>query len=631
MCGILGQFSSVHGDRKTTCRDRALAAQRLLTHRGPDDRGLEDIVLEGGTLTLGHTRLSIIDLSTGGHQPMRSRDGRHVLVFNGEIYNYRELRQELRALGHSFSTESDTEVLLAAWIEWGQDGLRRLTGMFAFAVIDRAAQCLTLVRDPFGIKPLYFHLDEDLVCFASEVPALCALLPHPPAPNLTTAYAYLSFGTYDNGERTFFEGVQQLPPAHCLTIDLRLPGKSKVVRWWWPRIEERPTMPLKDAALRLRGLFIDSVRLHLRSDVPVGAALSGGIDSSAIVCAMRLAEPDMPLHTFTFIDPGSPVDEERWADLVNTHVGAIVHKVQVNPNELARDLDAMIRAQGEPFGSTGIYAQYRVYQAARDAGIVVTLDGQGADELLAGYDGFPSGAMASLLERRRLGAALALLRGWSNWPGRTLPGALRALASGARTAWLPKAGQHIGMAGRSRPTWLHSGRSRDLGVDLPPERSPFSSDGRHRRLVEQLRAALTGNGLAALLRHGDRNSMRWSIESRVPFLTTDIAELCLSLPEEYLLSRNGETKCVFRAAMRGIVPDAVLERRDKIGFRTPEDAWLRAQGALLTQWTEAADHVPILDPMACRSVIASAMAGASPFTPRLWRLINYCRWVQLYS
>jgi asparagine synthase (glutamine-hydrolysing) len=589
------------------------------------------MLLEGGTLTLGHTRLSIIDLSTGGHQPIRSHDGRYVLVFNGEIYNYRELRQDLRLLGYSFSTESDTEVLLAAWQEWGEAGLRRLTGMFAFAVVDRTTGTLTLVRDPFGIKPLYYHMDSDVICFASEIPALCALLPHQPAPNLATAYAYLAFGAYDNGGRTFFEGVQQLPPAHCLRIDLRSPHKSKAVRWWWPGIAEQPRVPLKDAAARLRSLFIDGVRLHLRSDVPVGAALSGGIDSSAIVCAMRLAEPDMPLHTFTFVAPGSPVDEERWADLVSTHVGAIVHKVEVNPSELARDLDAMIRAQGEPFGSTSIYAQYRVYQAAREAGIIVTLDGQGADELLAGYDGYPSGAMASLLERKRFGAALGLLGRWSQWPGRNLNGALRALASGARTAWLPEAGRSIGMTWRRQPAWLHAGRSRDLGIDVPPARGPRSSDAQHRRLVEQLRAALTGNGLAALLRHGDRNSMRWSIESRVPFLTTEIAEFCLSLPEEYLLSRYGETKCVFRAAMRGIVPDAILDRRDKIGFRTPEDTWLRAQGPLLTEWIAAADHVPILDPLACRTAIIGALAGTTPFTPGLWRLINYCRWIQLYS
>jgi asparagine synthase (glutamine-hydrolysing) len=631
MCGILGQFSSTVCDGKAGSRDQVLAAQRLLEHRGPDDRGLAQIALESGTLLLGHTRLSIIDLSAGGHQPMRAPDGRHLIVFNGEIYNYRELRRELRALGHSFSTESDTEVLLAAWREWGVAGLRRLTGMFAFAVVDRTTSTLTLVRDAFGIKPLYYYTDSHSICFASEIPALCALLRHRPAPNLATAYSYLAFGSYDNGGRTFFEGVQRLPPAHCLTVNLRSPNESEEVRWWWPRVDEQPRVSIGDAASRLRHLFTESVRLHLRSDVPVGAALSGGIDSAAIVCAMRLAEPDMPLHTFTFVSPGSAVNEERWADLVNTHVGAIVHKVEVNPNDLARDLDSIIRSQGEPFMSTSIYAQYRVYQAVRDAGIVVTLDGQGADELLAGYEGFPAGAVASLLEQMRFGATLGLLRRWSHWPGRTLSGALRALASGARIAWLPAAARGIGMPRRRHPEWLHARRSRALAVDLPFARAPFNSDARQRRLVEQLRAALTGNGLPALLRHGDSNSMRWSIESRVPFLTTEIAEFCLSLPEEYLLARNGETKCIFRAAMRGIVPDAVLDRRDKIGFRTPEDAWLRAQGPPLMDWITAADHSPILDPEACRNALSSAIAGNTQFSPELWRLINYCRWVQMYS
>lgn len=631
MCGIFGQFSTLSGGENSAVRERIAAATRLLAHRGPNDQGLEEVPLECGSVTLGHTRLSIIDLTSGGHQPMRSHDGRFLIVFNGEIYNYRELRQELRSLGHSFATESDTEVLLAAWIEWGEGSLHRLTGMFAFVVLDRLRRTLTLARDAFGVKPLYYCSAKASFCFASEIPALCALLPAKPEPNLQRAYDYLAFGSYDNTADTFFNGVHRLQPGHLLQLDLNVSGTAEPRRWWWPRIDEREGLQHADAARQLRDMFVQSVRLHLRSDVPVGAALSGGIDSSAIVCAMRLAEPDMPLHTFTFVAPGSPVDEEGWADRVNTHVGAVSHKVEVTTEELGEDLDSMIRAQGEPFGSTSIYAQYRVYRAAREAGIVVTLDGQGADELLAGYDGYPTGAVGSLLEEHRLGDAVALARAWSKWPGRGRSSALRALTSAATPIWLRALGQSLLGHKRHHHGWIDANHAREMGLALLPTRAPRAVDARGRRLVEHLRSALTGNGLAALLRHGDRNSMRWSIESRVPFLTIELAEFCLSLPESLLLSQNGETKAVFRAAMRGIVPDQILDRRDKIGFRTPENAWLRAQGPRLLDWLDAADRVPILNAARCRQHISQAISGTAPFSAASWRLINYCRWINLYT
>jgi asparagine synthase (glutamine-hydrolysing) len=430
MCGILGTFTHHPLPDQDQRLQSALAA---LHHRGPDDRGLESFDAVGGRLSLGHARLSIIDLSPGGHQPMHSPTGRYTIVFNGEIYNYRELRQELRALGHAFHTDSDTEVLLATWAQWGTQGLRRLTGMFAFAVYDREARTLTLVRDAFGIKPLFYRIDGGALCFSSEVPSLLELLPAKPELNLQRAYNYLVWGQYDNGSDTFYQGIHHLSPGHWLRIDLQQLAvyrpTDQSVRWWWPSIEERTDLSFEDAAAQLREMFLNSVRLHLRSDVPVGAALSGGVDSSAVVCAMRYLEPDMPIHTFSFVARGSSVDEEAWVDIVNTQVGAIAHKIVVSPEELALDLDDMIRAQGEPFGGTSIYAQYRVFKAAREAGIVVTLDGQGADELLAGYNGYPHGYLRSLLDERRYLEIPAFLSAWANWPGR---GGKRALAAAWR-------------------------------------------------------------------------------------------------------------------------------------------------------------------------------------------------------
>ena len=634
MCGLFGHYSSRSVENAAALQSRFLAAQRALHHRGPDDSGLETFLVKRnadispGSLSLGHTRLSIIDLSSGGHQPMHSGDERYTIVFNGEIYNYRELRAELTSAGYAFRTDSDTEVLLAAWAHWGVSGLRRLKGMFAFAVYDRQDESLTLVRDAFGIKPLFYSLDEASLSFASEVPALLKLLPSTPELDLQQAYDYLVYGRYDDQARTFYKGVAHLLPGHWLRVDLKTLHTSDPERWWWPSIEERTDLSFEDAAAQLREMFLNSVRLHLRSDVPLGAALSGGLDSSAVVCAMRHLEPEMPIHTFTYVARGSAVDEERWADIVNQHVGAIAHKVVVEPQELVEHLDDMIQAQGEPFGSTSIYAQYRVLKAAREAGITVTLDGQGADELLAGYDGYPSDAVHSLLDRHRYLEVFRFLKRWAKWPGRgnrrafvmlmqvLVPGALRGLAY--RTT------------GRTpTPSWLNVEYLSGLGVRLrPPNKRKSLRDAQRRRLVGALRESLTGHGLASLLRHGDRNSMRWSVESRVPFLTIEMAEFLLSLPEPYLLGPDGQTKRIFRAAMRGIVPDELLDRRDKIGFQTPEQEWLRDQSKEIDQWLSAAESMPFLNVSESRRQVERILRDETIFKTQAWTLINFCRWAR---
>jgi asparagine synthase (glutamine-hydrolysing) len=565
---------------------------------------------------------------------MSTLDGRLTIVFNGEVYNYRELRDELLISGYLFSTDSDTEVLLAAWTQWGVDCLRRLVGMFAFAIFDAAEQTLTCVRDAFGIKPFFYARDssEDFWACASELPALLSLLSSPPVLSLQRAHDYLAYGSYDDQPATFFEGIENLPPGHWVQLSLQDGQCSDPVRWWHPSIAARSDLTFPQAAQELRELFLDSIRLHFRSDVPLGAALSGGVDSSAVVCAMRHLEPRAPIHTFTFVAPGSPVDEEPWADLVNSHVGAISHKILAGPAELAVDIDALIRSQGEPFGSTSIYAQYRVFQAAREVGIIVTLDGQGADELLAGYDGYPEARLRSLFDQHRYGAATSLLQAWQQWPGRGRRRALQALVlalapeqTGARLKQLRS---------ELRDSWLNLRWLRDRGVKgIASEAAPLASfpDRQGRQLASSLRSALTGQGLAALLRHADRNSMHWSVESRVPFLTTDLAEFLLSMPEEYLLSDAGETKHLFRAAMRGIVPDQILDRSDKIGFATPELAWLQALAPQIDDWLAAAKEIPFLNHVKVVAMVHDTLAGKRRFTWQVWRLINFCRWMQLFQ
>lgn len=621
MCGLAGGWWKEAGQLDAHLA-KALGKIRC---RGPDDSGYELYPAADSVVALGHTRLSILDLSSAGHQPMLSADKRFSIVFNGEIYNYRELRVELQGLGYSFVSDSDTEVLLAAWMQWGRACLVRLTGMFAFVVLDRQLSTLTCVRDAFGIKPFFYAAEGGEFFFASEMPALKDLLPGKPTLDWQRAYDYLVHGDYDSGSRTFFDGISHLLPGHLLIVDLQARQVGTPVRWWTPSIVERSDLSFASATELVREQFLQNIRLHLRSDVALGAALSGGIDSSAVVCAMRYVEPDLPIHTFSYIAAGSEMSEEVWVDRINAYVGALPHKVSVSPAELARDLDSMILAQGEPFGSTSIYAQYRVFQLAREAGVTVTLDGQGADEMLAGYNGYPGQRLRSLIEKGRLVEACSFLNEWSKWPGRNRIGGAKRLAAEITEGWLYALLRKIN-GSDALPSWLNGKPLVERGVisHFPRLRSPQSEAGR--RVVAELGLSLTQRGLPALLRHGDRNSMRFSVESRVPFLTLDMVDLLLSLPESYLISPKGETKHVFRAAMRGIVPDDVLDRRDKIGFATPEQVWLISMSDTVRAWLKEDLGLPFFNQAQVLREFELIIAGKKAFSWQLWRWINFCRW-----
>ena len=627
MCGIAGGW----WPQPAPAQIQLPQALHAMRYRGPDDQGFELYPFNPAVVALGQVRLSIIDLSAAGHQPMHSRDGRWAIVFNGEIYNYRELRAELRTLGHSFTSDTDTEVLLAAWVQWGHACLPRLAGMFAFAVLDKQSATLTCVRDAFGIKPFFYSAQAGSgFRFASELPALLQLLPSKPALNWQRAYDYLVHGDYDSTPDTFYAGVHHLPPGHWLSVNLANGQPTIPQRWWVPNITERPGWKFDDAVEQVREQFLQNIRLHLRSDVPLGAALSGGIDSSAVVCAMRHVEPDLPIHTFSFIAEGSDVNEEHWVDRVNQHVGAISHKVRITPQELEHDLDDMIRAQGEPFGSTSIYAQYRVFQLAKESGITVTLDGQGADEMLAGYSGYPGPRLRSLLETGQITAAWQFWNQWAQWPGRSRMLAAKYLVSELTNGSLYEALRKLD-GKPTNPHWINPGPLLEQGVRLnkPRIRPEFQVKGR--RVMDELALSLSRRGIGSLLRHGDRNSMRFSIESRVPFLTVDMVNLMLSMPEDFLISKKGETKHIFRAAMRGIVPDDVLDRKDKIGFATPEQEWLMGMAPTVRKWLQEDLQLPFLDQVKVLEEFDRVVTGKNRFSWRIWRWINFIFFAGAFS
>jgi len=642
MCGIAGLL--LHRNQKIDPSLLTLLSEKQ-QHRGPDDYGFlgwrlgesmptiardVGVAAQNAHIAFVHRRLTIIDESEGGWQPMQTEDGRYNLTFNGEIYNYLELKQELQGEGLSFTSTSDTEVLLKALAHWGvEKTLPRLTGMFAFSLLDCYEQTVVLARDPFGIKPLSYTAFQGGLAFASELTALLALNGVKRSVEPQALYDYLRFGFTDMGDGTLFLSLHHLKPAHFAVIDLKSDDFSvKPQRYWAPSIAETTDISFQEAATHLRSLFEESVALHLRSDVPVGAALSGGVDSSAVVMAMRAREgADLDLHTFSFIAPGEAMDEENWADIVGQSVNANMHKVQSNGRELVRDLDKIIESQGEPFGTTSIYAQYRVFGLAREKGVPVTLDGQGADEILAGYVPFLAARLATMIKKGELVRANRFLGNAVRTSGSKASVIMRAMRF-----LLPQAlqGPARSLVGEKLvPDWMNRGWFETRNVSLTAQQKPISGDV----LRHELKESLVTRVLPSLLRYEDRSAMAHSIESRVPFLTTKIVDFLYTLPEEHLISDDGETKAVFREAMRGLVPDPILDRRDKIGFATPEEKWMGEAKGWLEEvlQSERARDLPFFATQAFQSELEAVRHGRKALTGEVWRWINLIRWAESFD
>ncbi len=652
MCGIFGVCHFTGRPVDPALVQRATTALR---HRGPDDEGylladtqhgkfvpcggpdtdrrlnlpaISNYQMNGFDLAFGFRRLAILDLSPAGHQPMATPDGRFWMVFNGEIYNYLELKQELESLDYEFRSHSDSEVLLTAYAHWGSQALNRLVGMFALAIFDTQKQKLFLARDFFGIKPLYYTFWSGGFAFASEIKALLELPQVKRQANAQSVYDYLRFRTTDQSAETLFTGINQLPAAHYLEIPWRDPiDKIQPARYWHIDLNQRCTLPLAEATGQLRRLFLENIQLHLRSDVPVGAALSGGIDSSSIVMAMRhLQDSQLSLHTFSYIAQNPKISEERWVDMVGAASDAQVFKVKSAPEDLIADLEHLIYLQDEPFGSTSIYAQYRVFKLAHHHQIKVMLDGQGADEMLGGYPLYLAARLASLLRHGRWKSAVDFFSQASTLPD------LNKLTLSGETArlLLPANLQSFArqITGNSIfPPWLNADWFAQYGV-----KKTFQWNGGKEVLRTQLHQTLVELSLPMLLRFEDRNSMAFSIESRVPFLTPKLVSFILSLPEEYIIAHDGTTKAIFRQAMRGVVPDPILNRKDKIGFATPEQDWLTA----LRPWVDDLLHRhPADTPALNRKIVQlewrAVLEGRKPFDFRIWRWINFIQWAKQYK
>jgi asparagine synthase (glutamine-hydrolysing) len=532
---------------------------KALTHRGPDAYGIVD----RPGCHFGHTRLSIIDLATGA-QPMADVSGRYLITFNGEIYNYRELRAELLVGGHRFSTHSDTEVIMAAYARWGASCLDRLRGMFAFAIWDARTRRLFAARDLFGEKPLYYAVARDgVLLFGSEIRAIIASGLAAPRLSLEAVDAFLAFG-YVPPHRTIYENVQTLPPGHYLEWDGDAPHTR---RYWYPRFEPRP-IGLDDAAERLRHLLQQAVRRQMVADVPVGAFLSGGHDSSTIVALMQ-QETRQPVKTFS-VGFGEHINELPYARAVAKLYGTEHHDVDLGAPPVAAMLERMAEVYDEPFRDASHIPTYLISKYARQY-VKVVLTGDGADELFGGYAWYPL-----------LAKSAEVKASWFKWL--VLRSASKVL--GDRISSLDFYSQALGIAVRHPAMWKRyvvslmikpetrrkwwGSRAVEVTEYLPGEyyKPPTGVAGMNEALLFDLLSFLPGDILVKV----DRAAMANSLETRAPFLDRDVAEIALSLPST-LKVKDREKKILFRSACRRYWPSE-LESRGKQGFAGPFQVWL---------------------------------------------------------
>lgn len=616
VCGLCGVVE-INGPAAV---ETVAAMRDLLAHRGPDGQGL----YAGSGCAIGFRRLAIIDLTEAGAQPMTSADGRFTLVHNGEIYNYVELRGELEARGHRFRSASDSEVVLAAFAEWGERCVERFNGMWAIAIWDEHERRLFCSRDRFGVKPFYYHWDGARFSFASELKAFRADSAVPLRPNLPAVRDFVARDWFDHTGETFFEGIVKLPAAHSLTLDR---SGLRVSRYWTLGPAEGP---VGDAVERVRELFLDAVRLRLRSDVKVGTCLSGGIDSSAVAVAVdhllrTEAASARPVGerqaTFTVFFERPDFDERPYARAVVDRILSDPTWVTFSDVELVEALPSIVEAHDEPFRSTSICAGWFVMRAARRGGVTVVLDGQGGDEVFAGYPAYTAARYGDLLAAGRLSSLAREARALAG-----VQGAVGAAKTVLRP-FLPKTlEQKLRGARSGSGALLHS----DLrGLPETNEPPVESQPDRLRRLMWRI---ATVRGLPELLHAEDRNSMAHSIEARVPFLDYRLMELSFAL-DGSLLIEGVKTKAVLRRALVDMLPPTVAARTDKLGFVTPESHWMRGALGELAEDVFASRTFAdrgFVDHGAARHRLHLHRAGRVEAGFELWRVLNLELWARTF-
>lgn len=649
MCGIAGYFSSNFQDGKTI-----FSLTNAIKHRGPDDEGYlavntyssqiyeligDDSVVGGkhisdfdkkANLYLGHRRLSIIDPTPAGHQPMSNDDKTIWIVFNGEIYNYIEIRDELKSKGYVFKTATDTEVIIKSYEEWGFDCLQKFNGMWAFVIYDKEKQILFGARDRFGVKPLYYYIDDYSFAFASEIKALLKLPCYRKEINETAVFDYLVLNLEEYETESFFKNIMELKPSYYFIFNLR--ERKFLLKKYYHLIYDTHFHDFKEDEVKeystnVKKLIFDSVKIRLRSDVPIGTCLSGGLDSSTITCIidnfLKKEEMDQigsKQRVFTACYDDTQIDESKWAQIVVNNTNAKWFKTFPKAEELLNDLDDLVYYQEIPFGSTSIYAQYRVMKLAKENGVKVLLDGQGGDELFGGYHTYYKVYLAELISKGRLKIAINELKEIRKNGAEPLKGVFKILLSPLVPGFLKN---FLGRYKYPAYNFLNKDFAKKFKNRLFIEENSNN-------LNEFLFKHITYLNLKTLLKYEDRNSMRFSIEARAPFADDiNLIEYVFKIPSSYKI-HNGWTKYLMRTAMDGVIPKEIQWRRDKIGFATPEQQWFIKNSHYLKSYL-IKDLQCFLNIENIENVWDELIANKNvDFTRFVWRIINLNLWYRKF-
>lgn len=557
ICGIAGKSADAATLERMT---------QSLVHRGPDDSGY----FLDGAVGLGFRRLAILDLSPTGHQPMVSGDERFVLVFNGEIFNYVELRDELASLGYQFRSTGDSEVLLNAYRQWGSDCLQKLNGMWAFIVYDRTKRRVFGSRDRFGVKPMFVHRQREQVLFASEIKAIRASGLYQGGVNWTIASRFLVEGHLDDRGESFYDGIDPIPPGSAFELDLDGTWRS----WTYWDLNAVPSADVQDPPGVFADLFEHAVRLRMRSDVPVAVCLSGGLDSTSIICAAsrQRAESNQsasgPLQAFCYM--AKEFDESKYIGDTLAVTKAQVRELQTNPMELWQSVQRMLWYQDEPVHTMTAAVGYRLMDLVAGHGIRVVLNGQGADETIGGYFSFFLDYWRELLGRGRLSEARAEIHAYTKIHGGSPLHLLKDASLSLLVTALHGAPLYRAFSDKRHAQKVHSHPwfTEDLTSRFP---SGERASGLN-RLNDILKRAVTEFPLPLYLRIEDRNSMAHSVETRLPFLDYRLVSLLFGLPSQWKV-HGPWNKFILREAMRQRIPESVRARPDKMGFPTAGRKW----------------------------------------------------------
>ncbi len=655
MCGIAGIIAFQDNNYVTQIGDMT----NEIRHRGPDDEGFVminsgNVEIAGGDdtpdsvyksghnyspekhykdangafeIALGHRRLSIIDLSPAGHQPMCDDSKSVWVVYNGEIYNFIELRAELSGKGHVFHSDSDTEVLINAYLEWGYECLHHFNGMFAFLLYDGKKNFLFAARDRYGIKPLYYYQTGDYIAFASEIKQFTVLPGWEAQLNRQRAYDFLANGLLDHTNETLFKNVYQLRGGEYIYKKIDDYKNKVTAETWYDLNRTKDHHGFQAAVNRFGELFKDSVNLRLRSDVAVGSCLSGGLDSSSIVCVARqiLSEKGAGENqkTFSACSDDSRFDERPYIEQVHANTGVKSHYVFPTVDMLFDDNRTMTWHMDEPFSTTSIFAQWNVFSLASQHGVKVMLDGQGADEQLAGYKSsfFPV-RLYFLASRFAFFSLLKELKYFQEIHGISYKNSLISLAKFILKEKIPN---RLVMALRKKKKsdeWISL-------TDIRTDRyqTPRKINSVHAMTYNQNRYTI----LPRLLHWEDRNSMAHSIEARVPFLDYRLVDYLYNQPDSYKLSK-GITKKILRESMKGVLPEGVRNRMEKLGFALPEEDWIKMHGK---EKFREQFHLAV---GASKGVIKeSVLADFDKFVDSniksdlpVWRIISFGIWMDLF-